>query len=329
MKKKDERYYRTVLGVSPNATQKEIRRAYLNCVKYYHPDNYEMGSLAWENANKRVVEFNEAYGFLKSGPRKTPPQPPREQAHERQAPPHEKRAHTARAAEERAPRTPSTTVSATDLIGYALAILKKNLALLASPLSVVFGAALITLLLAFSALLHAAGTTTDHVAARIAYAFHPVSKQQPYANGTLRGSRTPAEKKTRVAIRATAPEDSGSGYFYVRLWSPRPSDYNYTVFIHAGKTAAFELPAGVDFTVQYSFGRAWYGERHTFGPAGLHYQASGTYAAPEESETERYAETRNVIDIQIYRDRSSSVADLQGRVQPSMRFRRGGFAGYY
>ena len=326
MKKKDERHYRTVLGVSPNATQKEIRRAYLNCVKYYHPDNYEIGSLAWENANKRVVEFNEAYAYLKSGPRKMPPQ---EHAHERQTPPNEEHAHrAARSAKERTSAAPET--AATEMISdYARAVLKKYLSLLIAPSAILFGAALLAFLLVFSSLLYAGGTTADHVAARIAYAFHPISKQQPYASGTLRGNRTQTEKKTRLSIRTKAPEDSGSGYFYVRLWSPRPNDYNFTVFIHAGETATFEVPAGVGFTLQYAYGRAWFGERNLFGPASLHYQASGIYATPEESETERYAETRNVIDIQIFRDRSSSVVDMQSRMQPSMRLRRGGFAGYY
>ena len=339
MKKKDERYYRTVLGVSPNATQKEIRRAYLNCVKYYHPDNYEIGSLAWENANKRVVEFNEAYAYLKSGPRTTPSQPPREYAHQRQAPPNTRKpptggqtaegnAYTARPTYERKVREPEISVSAM-LSNYAHAVLKKYLTILVAPTSVVFSAALLALLLVLSGVLYASGTTTDHVAARIAYAFHPISGQKPYANGTLRNRVLENQKKTRLTIQTTAPEGLRDGYYSIRLWSPSPNSYSFSIFIHAGETATFELPARVAFTLQYSYGRAWYGDGHTFGPAGLQYQASGIYSVPEESETERLTETRNVIDIQIYRDRSSSVTDMQGRTQPSMRFRQGGFPGYY
>lgn len=321
MKKKDERYYRTVLGVSPNASQKEIRRAYLNCVKYYHPDNYEMGSLAWENANKRVVEFNEAYAYLKSGPRKTSPQQPQQprthaQTYERQAPPVRKK-----------PPTPEAAITA-ELSEYARAVLKKYTAILFAPSSVAFGAGLLAFLLAISGLLFVTGTTADHVAARIAYAFHPISKQQPYASGTLRG-KAQTERAARLVIRTRTPDGRESGYFYVRLWSPQPDGHNFTVFIHAGQSAALEVPADVAFTLQYTYGRAWYGERHTFGPAGLQYQVAGTYAAPEESETEWLAETRNVIDIQLYRDRSSSVTDMQGRTQPSRRFRRSGAARYY
>lgn len=52
-----------VLGVSENATQEEIRRAYLELVKKYHPDRYQ-GTPFENEANEKMKEINEAYDML-------------------------------------------------------------------------------------------------------------------------------------------------------------------------------------------------------------------------------------------------------------------------
>lgn len=52
-----------VLGVNENATQEEIRTAYLQLVKKYHPDRYTDPDLK-AVANEKLVEINEAYEFL-------------------------------------------------------------------------------------------------------------------------------------------------------------------------------------------------------------------------------------------------------------------------
>ncbi len=52
-----------VLGVNENATQEEIRAAYLQLVKKYHPDRYTDPDLK-AVANEKLVEINEAYEFL-------------------------------------------------------------------------------------------------------------------------------------------------------------------------------------------------------------------------------------------------------------------------
>ena len=49
-----------VLGVSEDASQEEIRTAYLKLVKKYHPDKYTDTDLK-ELANEKLVEINEAY----------------------------------------------------------------------------------------------------------------------------------------------------------------------------------------------------------------------------------------------------------------------------
>ncbi|MGX8701462.1 J domain-containing protein [Caproiciproducens sp.] len=49
-----------VLGVSPNATDDEIKTAYRELAKKYHPDNYS-GSPIADLAGEKMKEINEAY----------------------------------------------------------------------------------------------------------------------------------------------------------------------------------------------------------------------------------------------------------------------------
>ena len=49
-----------VLGVSPNATDDEIKTAYRELAKKHHPDNYAESPLS-ELASEKMKEINEAY----------------------------------------------------------------------------------------------------------------------------------------------------------------------------------------------------------------------------------------------------------------------------
>lgn len=49
-----------VLGISPNATNEEVKTAYRNLAKKYHPDNYSDGNMA-SYAEEKMKEINEAY----------------------------------------------------------------------------------------------------------------------------------------------------------------------------------------------------------------------------------------------------------------------------
>jgi len=49
-----------VLGVSRNATEEEVKKAYRELAKKYHPDNYANSSLA-DLASEKMKEINEAY----------------------------------------------------------------------------------------------------------------------------------------------------------------------------------------------------------------------------------------------------------------------------
>lgn len=49
-----------ILGVSPSATDDEIKKAYRELAKKYHPDNYADSGLA-ELATEKMQEINEAY----------------------------------------------------------------------------------------------------------------------------------------------------------------------------------------------------------------------------------------------------------------------------
>lgn len=49
-----------VLGISQNATDQEVKRAYRDLAKKYHPDNYQDSPLG-ELATEKMKEINEAY----------------------------------------------------------------------------------------------------------------------------------------------------------------------------------------------------------------------------------------------------------------------------
>ena len=53
----------TVLGVSPNASDAEIKKAYRELARKYHPDNYQDNPLA-DLAEERMKEINEAYDAI-------------------------------------------------------------------------------------------------------------------------------------------------------------------------------------------------------------------------------------------------------------------------
>lgn len=53
----------TVLGVSRNASQDEIKKAYRDLAKKYHPDNYQDSPLK-DLAQEKMSEINEAYAVL-------------------------------------------------------------------------------------------------------------------------------------------------------------------------------------------------------------------------------------------------------------------------
>ncbi len=52
-----------VLGVKPSASDEEVKRAYRDLVKQYHPDNYQNNPLA-DLAEEKMKEINEAYDAI-------------------------------------------------------------------------------------------------------------------------------------------------------------------------------------------------------------------------------------------------------------------------
>lgn len=55
-----------VLGVSENASDEEIKKAYKELVKKYHPDKYQDNPLS-DLAEEKLQEINEAYDMLMKG----------------------------------------------------------------------------------------------------------------------------------------------------------------------------------------------------------------------------------------------------------------------
>ena len=53
----------SVLGVSPNASDDEIKKAYRDLARKYHPDNYHNNPLA-DLAQEKMKEINEAYDMI-------------------------------------------------------------------------------------------------------------------------------------------------------------------------------------------------------------------------------------------------------------------------
>ena len=53
----------SVLGVSPNASDEEIKKAYRELARKYHPDNYQNNPLA-DLAEEKMKEINEAYDMI-------------------------------------------------------------------------------------------------------------------------------------------------------------------------------------------------------------------------------------------------------------------------
>ena len=57
-----------ILGVSPEATQEEIRAAYICLAKQYHPDKVaHLGKEFQELADKKFKEIQQAYARLSPG----------------------------------------------------------------------------------------------------------------------------------------------------------------------------------------------------------------------------------------------------------------------
>ncbi|MCL2401660.1 MAG: DnaJ domain-containing protein [Oscillospiraceae bacterium] len=53
----------SVLGVSSNATEDEVKKAYRELARKYHPDNYQDNPLA-DLAQEKMKEINEAYNLI-------------------------------------------------------------------------------------------------------------------------------------------------------------------------------------------------------------------------------------------------------------------------
>jgi hypothetical protein len=66
VRNKPDQHYYNVLGIKPNATPEEIKRAYKLMMTQYHPDKVaNLGIELQDLAKKKTQEINEAYNYLK------------------------------------------------------------------------------------------------------------------------------------------------------------------------------------------------------------------------------------------------------------------------
>ncbi len=56
----------SVLGISPDASDEEVKKAYRELARKYHPDNYQNNPLA-DLAEEKMKEINEAYDAITKG----------------------------------------------------------------------------------------------------------------------------------------------------------------------------------------------------------------------------------------------------------------------
>jgi hypothetical protein len=69
---KDYAYYLGVLGVSSRATPEEIRLAYLDLVKVWHPDRFSHDLRLRRKAQEKLKDVNEAFEWIKANPLRGP-----------------------------------------------------------------------------------------------------------------------------------------------------------------------------------------------------------------------------------------------------------------
>ncbi|MBP5610244.1 MAG: DnaJ domain-containing protein, partial [Clostridia bacterium] len=55
-----------ILGISPSATDEEVKEAYRNLARKYHPDNYTADNPLADLATEKIQEINEAYDTIKN-----------------------------------------------------------------------------------------------------------------------------------------------------------------------------------------------------------------------------------------------------------------------
>lgn len=69
-----ERYYE-LLGVRPGASAQELKEAYRDLAKVWHPDRFSHDPRLQQKAQEKLKEINEAYERLASGKAARPPRP--------------------------------------------------------------------------------------------------------------------------------------------------------------------------------------------------------------------------------------------------------------
>lgn len=261
--------YHAVLGVPKDASIKKIRKAYIDAIKFIHPDKFEMYSLEWENANKRLSEINEAYNALKktqNKARRVSSSTDKKREAGRPAGPERGAAYA------RPPRkTPEPPPNLGDLrklffvktrqrAGEAVRVYRavaRDLRFFYTSL------VLCCCFVLMGSYLYLTDITLDQIAARYAFAQKAFAEQDPPYNGAY-WNALERHGSSELDIGTTAPREENAGFYFVKVIE-RSSAKTVTVFIHAGRQTKLQLPEGV-YEIRYAYGKKWYGFEKLFGP---------------------------------------------------------------
>lgn len=282
-----------LLGVAPDASMKEIKKAYIRCIKFIHPDQFEMYSLEWENANKQLSEINEAYRALKerhavkAAPTREAPTPksPPGRARRTGPPPHGDARQAGRGYRPGGPAGGAGFEQGRAAPGNGFPRAEAEMQFVEELGEIVKGAAafpalfraafrwgnflaatsvVVCFLATLAASMYFTATPLSQAASRFAFA------NNAYAPVPMERSRWAQESEfvqngCEFEIQAAARNVHTRGFYCVRFRGPSEASPTVQVFIPGGGKSIVKLPAG-KFEMVYAYGESWYGDKLHFGP---------------------------------------------------------------
>lgn len=303
--------YHAVLGVPKDASIKKIRKAYIDAIKFIHPDKFEMYSLEWENANKRLSEINEAYNALKKTQNKakrTSSSTDKRREQRRTAEAQRSTVYTRPA--RKAPEPAPTLGDLRNLVVMRTRQRVREAALLykavARDLRFFYtSVAVCFFLILTGSYLYISDITLDQIAARYAFAQKAFAEQNPPHNGAY-WNALERHGSSELDISTTAPREDNSGFYLVKVIE-RSTAKTVTVFIHAGKQTKLQFPEGT-YEIRYAYGKKWYGFENLFGPDTIYGKLD------REFKFYKSGEDSTRFSVRLYPNNETNVSVIEASV---------------